>query len=161
MTRVLLCGGLTVSLAFGSGCGGTSDDEIAKAREEGRQAERLKQQERRTAALERQLETEKNRRRRGSSGASGDSSSRATPSVANAGPSAQSGDGRSSCGDELSVGPNTTCVFARAVRSAYSSEGAGTYPVYSAVTQRAYTMTCSGGSPHVCTGGNNASVYFP
>jgi hypothetical protein len=33
--------------------------------------------------------------------------------------------------------------------------------VYSPTTDRTYTMSCSAGTPHVCTGGNNASVYFP
>jgi hypothetical protein len=29
------------------------------------------------------------------------------------------------------------------------------------VTNRSYNMYCTGTSPHVCTGGNNAAVYFP
>jgi heat shock protein HslJ len=65
------------------------------------------------------------------------------------------------CGGGLAVGPNTTCAFAESVHSAYESSGPGTVMAYSPVTNRTYTMTCSAGSPVVCTGGNNASVYFP
>lgn len=69
--------------------------------------------------------------------------------------------GTSTCGDGISVGPNTTCSFARNVASEYYSNPSSTIEVYSPVTGRWYTMSCSSGSPHVCTGGNNASVYFP
>ena len=69
--------------------------------------------------------------------------------------------GQTSCGGDLSVGPNTSCAFAEAVRSAYASSGPGTVIAYSPVTNRTYAMSCSAGSYVVCTGGNNASVYFP
>lgn len=69
--------------------------------------------------------------------------------------------GRTNCGDGISVGPNTTCVFARNVAATYNADPARTIEVYSPVTDATYTMTCTSGSPHVCTGGNNASVYFP
>jgi hypothetical protein len=67
------------------------------------------------------------------------------------------------CGGDLSVGPNTSCPFAQNVRDAYAGSGGGnvTVSAYSPATNRDYLMYCSGGSPHVCTGGNNASVYFP
>ena len=64
------------------------------------------------------------------------------------------------CGDGLSVGPNTTCPFAVNVRSAYWQQGPGTVMAYSPVTHRTYAMSCSPGALVVCTGGNNASVYF-
>jgi hypothetical protein len=32
---------------------------------------------------------------------------------------------------------------------------------YSPTTQQSYAMSCTAGEPHVCTGGNNAAVYFP
>lgn len=68
--------------------------------------------------------------------------------------------GQSSCGGGLSVGPNTTCDFARNVQAVYN--GPGTYNVYSPVTGQSYAMTCnSDNAGVVCTGGNNASVYFP
>ncbi|HEY4898006.1 MAG TPA: hypothetical protein VII01_18195 [Solirubrobacteraceae bacterium] len=67
----------------------------------------------------------------------------------------------SSCGGGLSVGPYTTCPFAQNVREVYDREGPGSHTVYSPVTGNTYTMSCSYGHPVVCTGGNNASVYFP
>ncbi len=85
------------------------------------------------------------------------SSEEATLAVAHA-----SGDsGETGCGDELSVGADTTCAFAEEVRSAYESSGPGTVMAYSPVTHKTYSMTCSAGDPVVCTGGNRASVYFP
>jgi hypothetical protein len=65
-----------------------------------------------------------------------------------------------SCGDGLSVGPNTTCPFAVNVRAAYWQQGPGTVMAYSPVTHRTYAMSCSAGATVVCTGGNHASVYF-
>ena len=68
---------------------------------------------------------------------------------------------RTPCGNELTVGPDTTCEFAENVREKYEEAGPGTYEIYSPVTEKTYSMTCSAGTPVVCTGGNNASVYFP
>jgi hypothetical protein len=65
------------------------------------------------------------------------------------------------CGNGLSVGPNTSCSFAANVRAEYQRTGSGTISVYSPVTGRTYTMYCTSGSPHTCTGANNAAVYFP
>lgn len=85
------------------------------------------------------------------------SSGEATPSVAHA-----SGySGKTACGDELSVGADTTCAFAENVRSAYDSTGPGTVTAFSPVTHKTYSLTCSAGDPVVCTGGDRASVYFP
>jgi heat shock protein HslJ len=81
----------------------------------------------------------------------------ATPAIAYAG----SGSGETACGGELSVGPDTTCAFAEDVRSAYDNTGPGTVIAYSPVTKRTYAMSCSTGDAVVCTGGDNASVYFP
>jgi serine/threonine kinase PknH len=69
--------------------------------------------------------------------------------------------GTKSCGGGVSVGPATTCPFARNVRRAYvSSGGSSTVAAYSPVTGLTYTMHCTGDTTHVCTGGHNASVYF-
>jgi serine/threonine protein kinase len=70
--------------------------------------------------------------------------------------------GTSSCGGDLSVGPDTSCPFAQNVESAYDQSSGGTTDVaaYSPVTGVTYTMHCTGGTPHVCTGGHNATVYF-
>jgi hypothetical protein len=65
------------------------------------------------------------------------------------------------CGGGLSVGPNTTCGFAENVRSAYERSGSDVVTAYSPATGRNYTMYCTDTSPHTCTGGNNAAVYFP
>lgn len=69
-----------------------------------------------------------------------------------------------SCGGGLSVGPNTTCGFAQNVRDAYESSaargGAATVSAASATTGLIYTMSCTAGPSHVCSGGNNATVYF-
>lgn len=73
----------------------------------------------------------------------------------------QSGGGSTSCEGGVSVGPNTTCAFASNVQSAFQSNGPGNITVYSPVTGQTYSMNCSAGSPHVCTGANNATVYLP
>lgn len=65
------------------------------------------------------------------------------------------------CGNGLSVGPSTSCSFAENVRAAYDRSGPGTVTAFSPVTGRTYTMYCTSGSPHVCTGGDGAAVYFP
>ena len=65
------------------------------------------------------------------------------------------------CGGGLVVGPNTSCAFAENVQAEYYRSGAGWISVYSPVTDRTYNMYCTSSSPHVCTGGNNAAVYFP
>jgi hypothetical protein len=67
----------------------------------------------------------------------------------------------SGCGGGLVVGPNTSCAFAENVRAGYHRSGAGWISVHSPVTNRTYNMYCTSSSPHVCTGGNNAAVYFP
>lgn len=67
----------------------------------------------------------------------------------------------SGCGNGLIVGPNTSCGFAANVRAEYYRSGPGWLVVHSPVTGRTYNMFCTSTSPHVCTGGNNAAVYFP
>jgi Glucodextranase, domain B len=73
-----------------------------------------------------------------------------------------SSSGRSSCGGELSVGPNTSCAFAANVRATYQRVGGGTVEVFSPTTGKTYYMSCANtGGGVTCTGANNASVYFP
>jgi len=67
----------------------------------------------------------------------------------------------SDCGGGISVGPRTSCAFALNVRDEYYRRGGGWISVYSPITNRTYRMFCTDSSPHVCTGGNNAAVYFP
>ncbi len=106
-----------------------------------------------------------------SSGGSGESSHHgsssggsATPAVAaeQGGSSEVAGSSQTSCGGGLSVGPDTTCVFAESVQSAYrSSGGASTVEAYSDVTHKTYEMTCVTSTNTVkCTGGIGAAVYF-
>jgi hypothetical protein len=97
----------------------------------------------------------------GSGGGKGSKTSKsgATPNVAHESPGQSNN--QTPCGNQLTVGKDTTCSFAENVRSQYEQEGPGTYEIYSPVTEKTYSMTCSSGTPVVCTGGNNASVYFP
>jgi hypothetical protein len=95
----------------------------------------------------------------GGSGGSRTPAAGATPNVAHEQPGQSNN--QTVCGNQLTVGPDTTCSFAENVRQKYDQEGPGTYEVYSPVTEKTYSMTCSSGTPVACTGGNNASVYFP
>ena len=92
-------------------------------------------------------------------GGSNKPKSGATPAVAHTSPGQSNN--QTPCGNELTVGPDTTCSFAENVRAKYDEAGPGTYEIYSPVTEKTYEMTCSTGTPVTCTGGNNASVYFP
>ena len=67
-----------------------------------------------------------------------------------------------SCGGNVSAGPNTTCAFALNVAYEYLNQGGGTrtIDVLSPVTGRYYAMSCVSGVPTVCRGGNNAVVYL-
>jgi hypothetical protein len=137
------------SLAACGGDSGASQEELDRARREGVAKAR---QQAKIDDIEKQLKSLKN----------GGSSQGSPP------PSGESGStvsgGSASCGGSLSVGPNTTCGFATNVEADYYSEignGSGTVYSYSPTTGRYYTMYCSAGAPHVCTGGNDASVYFP
>jgi len=48
------------------------------------------------------------------------------------------------------------------VKEVYFDSGqSGTVHAYSPAVDRSITMSCSAGSPHVCTGGANAEVHFP
>jgi hypothetical protein len=69
-----------------------------------------------------------------------------------------------SCGGDLSVGPNTSCPFAENVRDEYEQSGGGNVIVraFSPTTGVTYEMACgTTGETIVCTGGNDASVFFP
>jgi len=74
------------------------------------------------------------------------------------------GGATTSCGGDLAVGPNTSCGFAQNVEQAYDQTTGGEQAItaYSPATGTNYTIDCTGGSPHVCTGGttHNASIYF-
>jgi hypothetical protein len=152
--RVLSIPVVLIAVSFlASACGssGASQDELSEARKEGAQET---QQQMKLRHIEKELHSLK---RHGA--AAGQNPNRPTGEPA----PAPSG-GTTSCGGSLSVGPDTTCGFAANVEADYYSEigsGAGTVYSYSPTTERWYTMYCTAGSPHECTGGHNASVYFP
>jgi len=85
---------------------------------------------------------------------------RPAPSTPTPAPSPAPG-GSTQCGAGVSAGPNTSCGFALNVKAAWDQNGGGTVSVYSPTTGRTYLMSCTSSPPHVCTGANNASVYFP
>jgi hypothetical protein len=137
-----------ISLSI-SACGdsGASQDELDKARKEGAAQAR---QQAKIESIEKQL---KSLRKNGNAPIR---SSGSTPSTATS--------GISNCGGRLTVGQDTTCSFAENVQRDYYAEigsGAGTVVSYSPVTGNLYSMYCTAGQPHECTGGNDASVYFP
>jgi hypothetical protein len=139
-----------IAIAFAA-CGdsGASQEELDRARREGVAKAR---QQAKIDDIEKQL---KSLRKNGSA-----SQGSPPPSAA----STTSSGGSTSCGGSLSVGPNTTCGFAANVEADYYSDvgtGSGTVYSYSPTTGQYYTMYCTAGSPHVCTGGHDASVYFP
>jgi hypothetical protein len=84
-----------------------------------------------------------------------------TPAPARSSPPSGGPSGGTPCGGGLYAGPNTSCSFAQNVKAAYDNTGGGTVSVYSPTTGRTYSMSCTSSPPHVCTGANNASVYFP
>lgn len=155
LRRTQVVAGLGLVAVALSACGdsGASQEELDRARQQG--ATKARQQGK-IQQIEKQLKALK----KGGAGGGGNGGSAPGPTSA---PAASSGSG-SDCGEELSVGPNTTCGFAANVRSDYYSEigaGEGTVYSYSPATGRVYAMYCTAGAPHVCTGGNDASVYFP
>lgn len=142
----------TVLSTLVTACGdsGTSQEELDRARREG--AAKAHQEEK-INDIEKQLKSLKK---------NGRTSQGSPPPPSESGSVAS--EGSTSCGGSLSVGPNTTCGFAANVEADYYSEigsGSGTVYSYSPTTGRYYSMYCSAGTPHVCTGGNDASVYFP
>lgn len=144
---------LALSLAACGSDSGASQEELDRARQEG--VAKAHQQAKITD-IEKELKSLKKKKKSGGS-------SQGSPPPAPGGSSPASG-GSTSCGGGLSVGPNTTCGFAANVQSDYYSEigsGSGSVYSYSPTTGKYYSMYCSAGTPHVCTGGNNASVYFP
>lgn len=134
------------------GSSGASQEELNQAKQEGsehaQETARIKQIQHEIRAIRRH----------------GGDNSNAVPASTGSSRIATSTTGTTSCGGELSVGPNTTCSFAANVQAAYEEEvgtGSGVVYAYSPVTGKRYEMLCTAGTPHVCTGGNDASVYFP
>jgi hypothetical protein len=148
------CGLAVLGFAL-AGCGdsGASSEELEAARKEGavkaHQAERIREIQKELKALRK-------------NGGSGKAAAAAAGSPAPEGGSSSSGSGN--CGGALSANSVTTCGFAENVEEAYYAEigsGSGTVIAYSPTTGETYSMYCTAGSPHECTGGNDAAVYFP
>jgi hypothetical protein len=138
-----------------SSCGdsGASQEELEAARQQG--AAKARQQ-----AKISQIEKELNELKKGEDGSAAAAAAAGSPPAPEAAPSGGSGN----CGGSLSANENTTCGFAENVEQAYFEEigsGSGTVYAYSPSTGRSYSMYCSAGSPHSCTGGDDAAVYFP
>jgi hypothetical protein len=162
--RLRLATHVFVALALVGGvsaCGDDADaqrlreEQLARARAEGVRQARIEERTRQAAETARQLRRELDKLKKSSRRRSRASGS----SIASTARSATAGN---SCGGGLSVNSVTTCPFAENVRSAYYGSGqAGVIDVHSPVTDRTYTMSCSSGTLHVCTGGNGARVSFP
>jgi hypothetical protein len=134
-----------VGLLVGCGDSGASKEELNEARRQGVAKERQRQKLDEVQKELKQLQNE-----RGSDG--GSSTTAETPSETG------------NCGNGISTNSVTTCGFAENVESDYFEvigSGSGTVYSYSPTTGRSYDMYCTGGSPHECTGGNNAYVSFP
>jgi hypothetical protein len=149
---LFICGALALATTLvACGSSATSQDELDRARNEG--AAQATQQAK-IEGIEKQLKSLRH----------GDHASNRSNTSLPPSSSTTSEVGGTSCGGGLSVGANTTCSFAENVESDYFSEigaGSGNVVSYSPVTDKLYNMYCTAGEPHVCTGGNNASVYFP
>jgi type II secretory pathway pseudopilin PulG len=161
-----LVGAALPGCGFGNGSDSGSDqsakqEELAQARADAR---RQAQQEERLKGLERRLRDGK---QPGSSQQNGSSTSGSPGSSSPTAPTPPAASSESaSCGARgLSVGPHTSCAFGANVRDAYFDSAAGngdaTVRAFSLSTRRTHSMRCSGGTPHVCTGANNATVSFP
>lgn len=131
------------------------DEKLEQARLEGKKEalaeDRVTRNEQATKALRAELNRlKKQRQKNGSTSNGGSNSGSGAASV-----------GSTSCGNGVSANSVTSCPFAQNVAETYRrSSGASSIDVYSPVTGRNYVMSCSGGIPTVCSGGNGAVVYI-
>lgn len=141
-------------------CGGSSgpnSEEIARLKRQG--AEHVHKEER-LRKLEKELKHIKKGPQPAASVPQRTEPDRSSPTPA---PVPTPSSGLESCGGELEVNSYTTCPFAEDVENDYFEEigsGSGSIEAYSPVTEIFYVMYCTS-SPHECTGGKNAAVYFP
>lgn len=145
-----------VALAGCGGSSGPSKEELKEAEHSG--AERAQQHEK-IHQIEQQLHELKH--------GGGQNASNEQPAPESSGPAPEgtrSSGNSGNCVGSLSANQYTTCGFAENVEAAYFGEigsGSGTVVAWSPTTERDYSMYCSAGEPHVCTGGNEAEVTFP
>ena len=149
----LVLSGLAVLSLGLAACGdsGASQEELEAARKQG--AVKAHQQER-IREIQKELKALKKR----NGGSVPDNT--VVPAPAPEGGVSTSGN----CGGSLSVNEHTSCGFAENVEDEYYEDigsGSGTVIAYSPATGQTYSMYCTAGTPHTCTGGNDAAVYFP
>ncbi len=160
---IVALAGLIAFLAAGcgsSGDGTSAADQLAQ-QQQIENARRDAAQQQRTQDKLQQLQQQLKQQKKDSSG---QTTTTTTPATTTTPTTSSGGTGSTSCGGDLSVGPSTSCAFAANVRAAYQRSGGGNVLIkaFSPVTNTTYEMACgSTGSTVVCTGGNNASVFFP
>ena len=134
------------------GCGGNDSVSPDEANQQAKQAAQNARQQEKIKQLEKDVKEQKQQ----------PSSSSSDSAPGTAAPVTQQDLSQArDCGNVL-AGPNTSCEFAQNVANDYNaSGGSSSFSTYSPVTGQTYQMTCAGSSPVVCTGGNNATVYFP
>jgi hypothetical protein len=148
--------------ALSAGCGGgdetASQQDLRKAYQEGQHAAQEQAAQARVNRKIRKLEAKLKACKESNPCTDGEATTTDSTS-----PDSGAAGATTSCGSGVGAGPNTSCAFAQEVASAYyQSGGQTTLPdVYSPTTGDYYTMTCTPGSPTICRGGNDASVYIP
>lgn len=168
--RGFLVGGLLAGMVAIAGCGSGSDLQSADDAREQARAELLAEQkvqdaERRQEELEDKIKELEDRQKDADDARERAErvKKKAAEEERNSAPAAPRSLPGTSCGDGISVGPNTSCAFARNVYLDWHNSGGGTRTVvtYSPVTNTDYTMNCSSsGVMTTCRGGNNAVVYI-
>jgi hypothetical protein len=97
----------------------------------------------------------------GTGGDSGTGSGRGGGTSGSTGGGAEAFSGFQDCGG-VYANSVTTCGFAQNVKEAYlNSGGSSKVTAHSDATGLDYVMSCTSGSPNICTGGNGAEVRFP
>ena len=145
-----------------AGCSNTSQSELDKAKAAGASEEAAKQSASAQQDAQQKLAAEVQKLKEQLAA----KTPTATPLTTTPAPPAQPAQpvqpAGTSCGGNVSAGPNTTCAFALNVAYEYLNQGGGTrtIDVLSPVTGQYYAMSCVSGVPAVCRGGNNAVVYI-
>jgi hypothetical protein len=164
---------VAVGLVIG-GCGGgsstASEQEIAQAERHARQEKTEKEKERR---LERKLgrlerenrEAKKRRQEKLKQEQKGREEAHvAPPAESSSAPVTSSTPSGTDCGDGVIAGPETSCGFALATRAEYEREigaGSGSIEAWSEANEEWYSMYCTEGTEHECSGAISATVYWP
>jgi hypothetical protein len=161
LARIAIVAVIIAALGAGlAACGGgSSDEEIAQAEKRGRH---YKTEQERKRRIEKELKELRKRQKQLDHSTAPNTVPVPIESTSSTSTSTSSG-GIASCGNELSVGPDTTCPFAENVRYAYESEigsGSGNVSAYSPANDEDYNMYCTS-APHECSGAISATVYFP